>query len=136
MGLSGSGKTTLAKVLLAALSGTVTAEWFNADEIRKQSNNWDFSPAGRMQQCRLMHKLADQSESDVVICDFIAPTVELRETFNADYTIWMNTALSSKFSDTDALFVSPDADYTITEHHEDHLVAIVTNIKYLLSRLK
>ena len=43
MGLPGSGKTTLAKKLVAMLN----AVWLNADEVRKEHNDWDFSPEGR-----------------------------------------------------------------------------------------
>ncbi|MEY3496043.1 MAG: hypothetical protein RJA80_265, partial [Actinomycetota bacterium] len=39
MGLPGSGKTTLAKVLADKLG----AAYFNADEVRKMFNDWDFS---------------------------------------------------------------------------------------------
>jgi predicted kinase len=38
MGLPGAGKTTLAK----ALQGRINAAWFNADDVRKQFNDWDF----------------------------------------------------------------------------------------------
>ncbi len=37
MGLPGSGKTTLAKELYRLLDN---CDWFNADEVRKQANDW------------------------------------------------------------------------------------------------
>ncbi len=40
MGLPGSGKTTLATVL----AKTLNASHFNADAVRAQFNDWDFSP--------------------------------------------------------------------------------------------
>ena len=46
MGLPGSGKTTLAKMIVPRLN----AVWLNADEVRKQDNNWDFSEDGRRRQ--------------------------------------------------------------------------------------
>ena len=43
MGLPGSGKTTLANEL-----GTILdAKRLNADEVRKEANDWDFSEEGR-----------------------------------------------------------------------------------------
>ena len=43
MGLPGAGKTTLEKALLKYLD----AEWLNADKVRQEANDWDFSPSGR-----------------------------------------------------------------------------------------
>ena len=39
MGLPGSGKSTLSK----KLSKMLDAKWLNADEVRKEANDWDFS---------------------------------------------------------------------------------------------
>ena len=38
MGLPGSGKTTLA----SKLAPLKNAKWLNADEVRKEANDWDF----------------------------------------------------------------------------------------------
>ena len=46
MGLPGSGKTTLASRLKSLLN----AEWINADKVRSEANDWDFSAAGRVRQ--------------------------------------------------------------------------------------
>jgi adenylylsulfate kinase len=43
MGLPGSGKTTLANELATLLE----AKRLNADEVRKEANDWDFSEDGR-----------------------------------------------------------------------------------------
>ena len=43
MGLPGSGKTTLAKRLVEMFN----AVWLNADAVRKEADDWDFSEAGR-----------------------------------------------------------------------------------------
>ena len=43
MGLPGAGKTTLASKLVPLLK----AKWLNADNVRKESNDWDFSVEGR-----------------------------------------------------------------------------------------
>ena len=56
MGLPGSGKTTLAKKLVAMLN----AVWLNADEVRKEHNDWDFSPEGRTRQAERMKRLAQE----------------------------------------------------------------------------
>ena len=46
MGLPGSGKTSLAKLLAPMFN----AVWLNADEVRKESDDWDFSLEGRKRQ--------------------------------------------------------------------------------------
>ena len=43
MGLPGSGKTTLAEQLAPLLD----AKRLNADAVRKEANDWDFSEEGR-----------------------------------------------------------------------------------------
>ena len=111
MGLSGAGKTSLARELrdLIEKAGT-SCTHFNADELREKTGNWDFTDKGRLAQATLMRELADIDKSTVVICDFIAPTAELREVFNADYTIWLDTVTSSQYKDTDELFEKPTAE--------------------------
>jgi adenylylsulfate kinase len=105
MGLPGSGKTTLAQALQKKfIELGRTADWYNADQIREQHNDWDFSEAGRLRQAQRMKKLADSSESDFVICDFVAPTQQLRDEFAADYVIWMDTISEGRFADTNQLF--------------------------------
>ena len=53
MGLPGSGKTTLAKKLAPMFN----AVWLNADEVRKEANDWDFSEMGRTIQSNRMKRL-------------------------------------------------------------------------------
>ena len=48
MGLPGSGKTTLSKKLVKLID----AVWLNADEVRKEVNDWDFSLEGRLRQSK------------------------------------------------------------------------------------
>ena len=54
MGLPGSGKTTLAEELAPLLN----AKRLNADEVRKEANDWDFSEEGRKRQARRMADFA------------------------------------------------------------------------------
>ena len=95
MGLSGSGKTSLAK----ALTPMFNAVWLNADKIREEVNDWDFSEQGRIKQSIRMkiQALKARSENRNVIADFICPTEQTRKEFNADYTIWMDTKKVSRF---------------------------------------
>jgi len=74
MGLPGSGKTYLAEALKKYLetNGTradygemlpitgfnATVTWFNADEVRKKHNDWDFSNEGRIRQSLRMAQFA------------------------------------------------------------------------------
>ena len=121
MGLPGSGKTTLAiklKDLLELRFNTV--DWFNADAVRQQYNDWDFSESGRIRQSVRMRELADRSEMEYVICDFVAPLVEMRHNFKADWTIWMDTIEQGRFEDTNKAFTPPDMyDFRITEQNAE-----------------
>ena len=105
MGLPGSGKTTLA----SELAPLINAKRINADEIRKEANDWDFSEEGRKRQAIRMAKLAKKKkdEGNYVIADFICPTPEARSLFPADYIIWVDTIKKGRFDDTNAMFVKP-----------------------------
>ena len=102
MGLSGSGKTFLSKLLQKELS----CAWYNADNLREMACDWDFSNEGRKRQSFRMRALADFEKENgrLVICDFICPTREVREIFNADYCIWMDKIKESNYKDTDKIF--------------------------------
>jgi adenylylsulfate kinase len=121
-GLPGSGKTWLAERLQAKLK----CAWYNADEIRKMANDWEFSNEARLRQADRMRSIAqlEHSHGRTVICDFICPTETTRNIFNADYTVWMNTIESGRFEDTNAMFVPPkDATYTIDKFMTDDEIA-------------
>lgn len=102
MGLPGSGKTTLAKVLAPMFN----AVWLNADEVRKDADDWDFSDEGRLRQANRMKSLAQEalSKNRVVVADFVCPTESTRNDFNADYVIWMDTIKEGRFADTNKVF--------------------------------
>jgi|TARA_B100001094_G_C17882928_1_gene647795 adenylylsulfate kinase len=105
MGLPGSGKTTLAKRLVEMFN----AVWLNADEVRKQADDWDFSEEGRKRQSLRMWTFAEEAieKNRHVVADFICPTEKTREDFDADYTVWMDTIKEGRFEDTNKIFVPP-----------------------------
>ena len=133
MGLPGAGKTMLAGALkkyleehgdigyaralnehIGDLNATVT--WFNADDIRRKYNDWDFSNDGRIRQSLRMFQFSMEAGGDYVICDFVAPLVEMRNNFKADWTIWVDTIREGRYADTNAAFVEPEVyDFRITE---------------------
>jgi adenylylsulfate kinase len=105
MGLPGSGKTTLARMMAPRLN----AVWLNADEVRKQANDWDFSEDGRRRQSLRMRSLAEGAVGNnrTVVADFVCPTKKTREHFGADYTVWMDTIKEGRFDDTNKMFEEP-----------------------------
>jgi hypothetical protein len=137
MGLPGSGKTTLAAELkrYLELHGTTdlsNAEmlpitgfkphvtWFNADDIRRKYNDWDFSNDGRIRQSLRMFQFSMEAGGDYVICDFVAPLVEMRNNFKADWTIWVDTIREGRYADTNAAFVEPEIyDFRVTEQNAE-----------------
>jgi adenylylsulfate kinase len=109
MGLPGSGKTTLAGDLLHLLNNNYKCHWLNADKVREQFNDWDFSEAGRERQARRMKDLANLhgQYNEIVICDFICPFQKTRDEFNADFLVFMNTIDQSRYEDTNKVFEPP-----------------------------
>jgi adenylylsulfate kinase len=108
MGLSGSGKSELAKELHSLVQNDDSSSIrINGDEVREANNDWDFSPEGRIRQAERMSRLAKQSEASYVIVDFIAPTKKIRDIFNPDLLIWVDTIKSSKYTNTDIVFENP-----------------------------
>ena len=149
MGLPGSGKTMMAQHLKSYLESESTVahmpnerlttmermpkvwsavvKWFNADQVRKNFNDWDFSHEGRIRQSLRMFELANSTQNtDFVICDFVAPLPEMRDNFKADWTIWMDTIDEGRFQDTNKLFVEPQTyDFRITEQNAEHFAAVI-----------
>ena len=119
MGLPGAGKTYLAQHILEHLqSNKKTVMWLNADDVRKKYNDWDFSHEGRIRQSLRMRELADSYDVDFVICDFVAPLVEMRNNFKADWTIWVDTIKEGRYEDTNKAFVPPEVyDFRVTEQN-------------------
>ena len=131
MGLPGSGKTTLSKKLV----GLIKSVWLNADKIRTEFNDWDFSPQGRIRQANRMKKIA-QSYIDKelsIIADFVCPTKKTRSDFNPDYIVWMNTINKGRYDDTNKIFENKnfdEVDYVVmTKIEELHSKEIYDKIK-------
>ena len=113
MGLPGSGKTTLANELGPMLN----AKRLNADEVRKEANDWDFSEEGRKRQAKRMADFALElkNQGNYVVADFICPTPEARKLFPADFVIWVDTIKEGRFDDTNQMFVKPEKfDFHVT----------------------
>ena len=106
MGLPGAGKTTLADELALMIN----AKRLNADQVRKDANDWDFSAEGRKRQAKRMADFALKlkNEGNNVIADFICPTPAARKLFPADYIVWVDTIKAGRFNDTNQMFVKPD----------------------------
>jgi len=138
MGLPGSGKTTLAEKLLNELHKNGPAEWLNADEVRKEFNDWDFTAEGRMRQALRMRALADKYVANgwPIICDFICPTRELRTVFDADMTVWMDTIPKGRYADTNSIFEPPteqEYDIRIDKFDSDSWSATLADLIYMLT---
>ena len=113
MGLPGSGKTTLANELGPMLN----AKRLNADEVRKEANDWDFSEEGRKRQAKRMADFAVKLKNDgnYVVADFICPTPEARSLFPADFVFLVDTIKEGRFDDTNQMFVKPEKyDFHVT----------------------
>lgn len=106
MGLPGSGKTYFASRLQKYLG----CSWFNADEIRRMSNDWEFSDKARLRQAERMKRIADFEvlRGSTVICDFVCPTKATRDMFAANIVIFMNTITEGRFEDTNKVFEQPN----------------------------
>jgi adenylylsulfate kinase len=118
MGLPGSGKTWLAERLQKHLN----CAWYNADEIRKMANDWDFSDDARRRQAFRMACIANAEKAfdRVVICDFVCPTKNTRDIFDANITLWLDTIKESRFEDTNKVFEEPtEFDYLIENFMSD-----------------
>lgn len=128
MGLPGSGKTTLAKKIFQLLEcRNLKVIWINADKIRKEYNDWDFSTEGRIRQSRRIRDLADKIECDYVIADFVAPLQEMRDIFSADFTVWVDTIAEGRFEDTNKAFVKPILyDFKVSTQEAEYWGNVIT----------
>ena len=124
MGLPGSGKTTLAN----EIAPSINAKRLNADEVRKEANDWDFSEEGRIRQAKRMADFAKKLKDDgnYVVADFVCPTPKARSLFPADYIVWINTIKEGRFDDTNKMFVKPEKfDCQVTTQDVKHWAPII-----------
>ena len=114
-GLPGSGKSTFAKKL-----ATDKLAYFNADEIRKIYNDWDFTELGRIRQAERMFALTGLAKGNCVV-DFVCPYDKFRSDY--DITVWMNTIEKSRFENTNKLFQKTIiVDYEIKDYNYNHII--------------
>jgi len=115
-GLPGSGKTTFAKKLVESKK----IPHFNADEIRKLFEDWDFTEDGRRRQANRMMTMCDLAVNHVVI-DFVCPFESYRSFY--DMKIWMNTINKGRFEDTNKVFEKPKkVDFEIKDFNYDNII--------------
>ena len=102
MGLPGAGKTTLASELVPLIG----AKWLNADQVRKEANDWDFSTEGIKRQAQRMANLAEKHKQDGqhVVADFFCPIPKGRKLFDPDYIVWVDTIEKGGLEDTNKIF--------------------------------
>ena len=113
-GLPGSGKTTFARQL------AVNIAYFNADDIRKMFNDWDFSIEGRLRQAERMYCLANLADGPSVT-DFICPYNNNQQDY--DVTVWMNTIQKGRFEYTNQIFEKPDyCTFEIKDYNYNHII--------------
>ncbi len=114
-GLPGSGKTTLARTL----APLIHAVHYDGDEVRDMYDDLGFSPGDRIVQAQRMSVLCDKVKASGhnTIASFVCPTHATRATFNADYTVFMDTIVAGPYADTNAMFEHPaNPDYVVNPH--------------------
>ena len=89
MGLPGTGKTWLGE----RLGKHFNIPYWDADDIRRIYNDWNFSSLGREKQALRMRKLAEVDP--ISISGFVCPLPGYRRHFFPDKVIWMDTIKES-----------------------------------------
>lgn len=120
-GLPGAGKTTFVKYLKVYLDAYKCGyAWYNADRVREECNDWDFSMEGRERQAARMLNYSNHHK--YFICDMVAPTEEIRKKYFSDfYVIWIDTIQAGRFYNTNAIFEAPnDYDLRIKDYNYEN----------------
>ncbi len=118
MGLPGAGKSYLSRIL----APMIDAIWLNADQVRKDANDWDFSPDGRLRQSKRMKDLSERflKKGKHVIADFVCPTEKTRDDFKPDFLVFMDTIKKGRFEDTNKMFEIPKKfDFKVSEKNAE-----------------
>lgn len=132
-GLPGSGKTTLAKPFAELIGGV----HINADAVRTQYDDWDFSLEGRIRQAQRMRHLADGVvlAGKVAVADFVCPTEQARLEFAPDFTVWMDTIKEGRFEDTNRMFENPPkCNYCVSKWFTDTDKQLLDVVKIWMKR--
>ena len=132
-GLPGSGKTTLAKPFADLIGGV----HINADQVREEYDDWDFSPEGRMRQAQRMRHLSDGvvRAGKIAVTDFVCPTEAARQAFDPDFTVWMDTIKEGRFEDTNKMFEQPPkCDYHVSKWFDDTHVELMKVVSKWMKR--
>jgi len=132
-GLPGSGKTTLAKPFAELIGGV----HINADAVRTQYDDWDFTPEGRIRQAQRMRHLADGvvMAGKIAVADFVCPTEQARQEFAPDYTVWMDTIKEGRYEDTNKMFEQPPhCDYHVSQWFTDTHHQLMQVVKVYIER--
>jgi len=132
-GLPGSGKTTLAKPFADLIGGV----HINADQVREEYDDWDFSPEGRMRQAQRMRHLSDGvvRAGKIAVTDFVCPTEAARQAFDPDFTVWMDTIKEGRFEDTNKMFEQPPkCDYHVSKWFDDTHVELMKVVSKWMQR--
>jgi len=112
IGQAGAGKTALAE----ALADRINAIHINADKVRAGLNkDLGFELKDRIENARRLGELARLLNNQIVIVDFICPTVETRQAFGKpDILIWVNRITEGRFEDSNKMWQDPtDVDLEI-----------------------
>ena len=116
MGLPGSGKSYLSD----KLSPIINAVWLNADRVREEAKDWDFTPEGRQRQANRMMTMCNLAVNHVVV-DFVCPFESYRSFYNMK--IWINTIDKGRFEDTNKIFEKPKkVDFEIKDFNYDKII--------------
>lgn len=133
--MPGSGKSTLAEPFAKLINGV----WINADKVRAQYNDWDFSLEGRIRQAQRMKYLSDGVvlAGKIAVADFICPTEKSRKEFNANYTVWMDTIKQGRYEDTNKIFEKPThVNYQVAKWFDDTHAQLADVVKGYINRVE